>query len=132
MEMTADQALGVIQHAVRKAREIQVPMNIAVMDTGGHLKLFYRMEDAFVGSIDIAIGKARTSMLFKMNSEAVGRFLDPEMRTFGMVNTNGGLVAFKGGMPVYQDGQIAAYIGVSGGSLDEDFAVASAGSTGAY
>ena len=130
MEITAEQALEIVHHAVRKAHEIKVPVNIAVMDTGGHLKLFYRMEDAYVGSIDIAIGKARTSMLFRMNSEGVGKFLDPEKRTFGMVNTNGGLVAFPGGMPVLRQEQVVAYIGVSGGSLEEDFAIATAGSAG--
>jgi uncharacterized protein GlcG (DUF336 family) len=64
-----------------------------------------------------------------MNSEEVGAFLDPVQKTFGMVATNGGLVGFKGGMPVRKGNDILAYIGVSGGSPDQDFEIATAGST---
>ena len=67
-------------------------------------------------------------MLFRMNSEAVGEFLSPDAHTYGMVNTSGGLVGFKGGMPVKSAGEIVAYIGVSGGSPDQDFEIATAGS----
>jgi uncharacterized protein GlcG (DUF336 family) len=86
------------------------------------------MDDAFLGSIDIAAGKAKTAMLFRMNSEAVGEFLNPENKTYGMENTSGGLVGFKGGMAVTANGETIAYIGVSGGSPDQDFEIATAGS----
>lgn len=86
------------------------------------------MDDAFLGSIDIAMGKAKTAMLFRMNSEAVGQFLTPEAGAYGMVGTSGGLVGFKGGMPIRSGGEIVAYIGVSGGNPDQDFEIATAGS----
>lgn len=86
------------------------------------------MDDAYLGSIDIAVQKAKTAMLFRMNSEAVGAFLAPENKTYGLVNTSGGLVAFRGGMPVKAGDTIIGYIGVSGGSPDQDFEIASAGS----
>lgn len=53
-DLTTAQAQAVVQASMKKAREIKVPMNIAVMDAGGNLKAFARMDDAFIGSIDIA------------------------------------------------------------------------------
>jgi uncharacterized protein GlcG (DUF336 family) len=123
--ITSVQASQVITQAIEKAREIGVNANITIVDTAGYLKLFHRMDDAFLGSIDIAMGKAKTSMLFRMNAESVGAFLDG---AHGMVGTNGGLVAFKGGMAVKSGDETIGYIGVSGGSPDQDFEIATAGS----
>lgn len=128
METTQKQAFQAQNQATEKAIQIGVNANITILDTAGHLKSFLRMDEAYLGSIDIAMGKAKTAMLFRMNSEAVGQFLSPEAHTYGMVSTSGGLVGFKGGMPVKAEGQIVAYIGVSGGSPDQDFEIASAGS----
>lgn len=128
MEPTQLQAQQAIGQASQKAAAMGVNANIAILDSAGHLKAFLRMDNAFLGSIDIAMGKAKTAMLFRMNSEAVGEFLNPENKTYGMVNTSGGLVGFKGGMPVKSAGHIIAYIGVSGGSPDQDFEIAAAGS----
>jgi uncharacterized protein GlcG (DUF336 family) len=129
MEITSAQASTLLEQAAAEASRIGVDANIAIMDTAGHLKLFYRMDNAFLGSIDIALQKAKTAMLFRMNSEAVGTFLAPENKAYGMVNTSGGLVGFKGGMPVRFGEAIIAYIGVSGGSPEQDFDIATAGST---
>lgn len=128
MQITHTQALQSLNLSLNKAKAIGVNANIAILDTGGHLKTFFRMDDAFLGSIDIAMGKAKTAMLFRMNSEGVGEYLNPTMGTYGMINTSGGLVGFRGGMPVKQGEQIIAYIGVSGGSPDQDFEIAHAGS----
>jgi uncharacterized protein GlcG (DUF336 family) len=128
METTQDQAAQALNQATAKAGQMGVNANITILDTAGYLKSFIRMDDAFLGSIDIAIGKAKTAMLFRMNSEAVGEFLRPEAHAYGMANTSGGLVGFKGGMPVRARGEIVAYIGVSGGSPDQDFEIATAGS----
>jgi uncharacterized protein GlcG (DUF336 family) len=128
MEITNDQSFRAISKAIEKAKQTGVNANIAILDTAGHLKAFQRMDDAFLGSIDIALGKAKTAMLFRMNSEQVGEFLHPSQGTYGMTGTNGGLVAFPGGMPVKIENQIVAYIGVSGGSPDQDFEIATAGS----
>jgi uncharacterized protein GlcG (DUF336 family) len=128
MEATQLQALKAISKAVDKANQLGINANIAIVDAAGHIKAFLRMDDAFLGSIDIAMGKAKTAMLFRMNSESVGEFLNPENKTYGLVSTSGGLVAFKGGMPVKAGGETIAYIGVSGGSPDQDFEIATAGS----
>ncbi|MFG4003272.1 GlcG/HbpS family heme-binding protein [Flavobacterium aquidurense] len=128
METNQKQAFKSLYQAIDKANEIGVNANITILDPAGHLKAFIRMDDAFLGSIDISMGKAKTAMLFRMNSEAVGEFLNPENKTYGMVNTSGGLVGFKGGVPVKSGNDIVAYIGVSGGSPDQDFEIATAGS----
>ncbi|MGF7039875.1 GlcG/HbpS family heme-binding protein [Mucilaginibacter lappiensis] len=128
MDITLTQSEQVLSLARSKAHEIGVPVNIVIMDTGGHLKALQRMDDAFIGSMDIAIQKAKTAMLFRMNSEQVGEFLKPEAATYGLENTNGGLVGFPGGMPIKLEGKIIGYIGVSGGAVPQDFSIATAGS----
>jgi len=128
METTQLQASKAINQAVEKATQLDVNANISILDSFGHLKSFLRMDNAYLGSIDVAMGKAKTAMLFRMNSEAVGEFLNPENKTYGLVNTSGGLVGFKGGMPIKTGNNIVGYIGVSGGSPDQDFEIASAGS----
>jgi uncharacterized protein GlcG (DUF336 family) len=128
MEITLDQTDEVLRRAKAKAQEIGVPVNIAIMDTGGHLKSLQRMDNALIGSLDIAIQKAKTAMLFRMPSEQVGEFLKPEAAAYGLENTNGGLVGFAGGLPVRQNGEIIGYIGVSGGAVPQDAVIAAAGS----
>ncbi len=129
MEITLEQAQRSVYLAQRKAAEIEVPVNIVVLDTGGHIKSFTRMDDAFIGSIDIAMQKAKTAMLFRMNSESVGEFLKPEAAAYGLEYTNGGLAGFPGGRPIRREGRIIGYIGVSGGAVPQDLLIATAGST---
>jgi uncharacterized protein GlcG (DUF336 family) len=128
MDISLIQAETAIGQAKAKAAEIKVPVNIVVLDRAGYIKSFIRMDDAFIGSIDIAIQKAKTAMLFRTNSETVGEFLKPESRAFGLENTNGGLVGFPGGKPILKDNQIVGYIGVSGGAVPQDLQIATAGS----
>lgn len=128
MEITTLQSERAIELAKIKADEIKVPVNIVVLDTGGYLKSFTRMDDAYLGSIDIAMQKAKTAMLFRTNSEVVGEFLKPEAAAYGMKNTNGGLVAFPGGRPIVQNNRVIGYIGVSGGAVQQDLLIATAGS----
>lgn len=129
MDVTLSQSELLLNRAKAKAFEIAIPMNIAILDTAGHLKAFLRMDNAFLGCIDIAVKKAKTAMLFRMNSEKVGEFLRPEVGAFGMESSSGGLMGFAGGMPIKDGDEIIGYIGVSGGPIDKDFAVASSASS---
>jgi uncharacterized protein GlcG (DUF336 family) len=114
------------------AREIGVPMNIAVLDAAAHLKSFVRMDGALLGSIDIALGKARTSALFGMNSEAVGEFCKPGGSSPGLELTNGVLVVFAGGVPIRDgNGVVIGAVGVSGGAVAQDANVAQAAAAAA-
>ena len=125
MQITSSHARAVIAAGEAKADEIGVPMNIAVLDGGGHLKAFARMDGAVLGSIDIALKKAKTAVLFGMNSEAVGEFCKPGAPAQGLAATNDVLVVFAGGIPIRNEvGEVIGGVGVSGGAVDQDYAVA--------
>lgn len=127
-DLTLEQAQAVVRASVRRAEAIKVPMNIAVMDAGGNLKAFVRMDDAFIGSIDIATRKARTARYFNMSTRDLGKAAQPGAELYGIEATNGGLVIFAGGvLLVNRAGVVVGSIGVSGGSVDEDESVAKAG-----
>jgi uncharacterized protein GlcG (DUF336 family) len=127
-DITLAQAQVVLKAALAKAEAIKIPMNIAVVDAGGNLKAFYRMEDAFLGSIDISIKKAVTARYFNMTTRALGAAAQPGKPLYGIEVTNKGLVIFAGGvLLVDKNNTIVGAIGVSGGSVDEDESVALAG-----
>lgn len=126
-DITADQAKKVLDGALAFAVTQGVPMNIAVVDAGGNLKAFHRMDGAFLGSIDISIRKAKTARFFNMSSEQLGRAAQPGGELFGIEATNDGLVIFGGGELLVDGGVIIGAIGVSGGSVAEDMNVARAG-----
>lgn len=125
--ITTDQARKIIAAGEARATRIGVPVNIAVLDAGASLKAFGRMDGALLGSIDIALGKARTAALFGMRTEAIGEFCKPGGTSPGLENSNGGLVVFAGGIPV-QDagGTLIGAVGVSGGAVAQDLDIAEA------
>ena len=132
--MKISQALtdAVLAAAEARANAIGVPMNVAVLDSGANLKAFLRMDGALIGSIDIALKKAKTSAIFGMNTEAVGEFCKPGGTSPGLDATNGGLVVFAGGIPLRDDGgNLVGAVGVSGGSVAQDFDVAQAAAAAA-
>ncbi|MET0337121.1 MAG: heme-binding protein [Caulobacter sp.] len=121
------QAQAIVAAGQAKAAEIGVPVNIAVLDAGAHLKAFARMDGAVLGSIDVSMGKARTSVLFDIRSEAVWDYAKPGAPAPGLENTNGGLVPFGGGVPLKTvDGLTLGAVGVSGGAVAQDVAIAEA------
>ena len=123
-----EEAQSVIQAAMEKAKEIGQPMNVAVVDNGRDLKAFARMEDAWLGSIDIAINKAFTSASFLMPTEDLTEMTQPGQPLYGLEATNNGrVVIFAGGILLTRDGEVAGAIGVSGGTVDQDQQVAEAG-----
>jgi uncharacterized protein GlcG (DUF336 family) len=125
MNLTLQHAEEILARARRRAEIIGVPMNVAVLDSAGHLKAFVRMDAAVLGSIDIALGKARTSVLFSSNSETIWEYCRPGGPSPGLENTNGGLVPFAGGIPIRGGkGEVIGAVGVSGGSVDQDGDVA--------
>jgi uncharacterized protein GlcG (DUF336 family) len=128
MSLSTKQARAIITEACAAASDIAVPMNIAVLDANGHLKSFVRMDGAVLGSIDVAIKKARTAVLFETNSESVWEYCKPGGQAPGLELTNGTLVVFAGGIPLRTgSGEILGAIGVSGGAVEQDAQVAAAG-----
>lgn len=102
-------------------------MNIAVVDDGGHLIAFARMDGAIKASIDISTRKARTSILMNAPTAALSDLVQPGAELYGLEQLSGGLVIFGGGIPLEVDGAVVGAIGVSAGSVAQDVAVAEAG-----
>ncbi|MFI0425154.1 heme-binding protein [Spongiactinospora sp. 9N601] len=110
-----------------RAAELGVEMNIAVVDAGGHLLHFVRMDQAWLGSIDIALKKAKTAVLFRMPTAVIGQISQPGGPCYGIEATNDGLVSFGGGLPITDEhGRTIGAIGVSGGDVQQDTQVAEA------
>jgi uncharacterized protein GlcG (DUF336 family) len=127
-DITLQQAQAAVEACVRKASEIGTKMDIAVVDAGANLKAFVRMDDAWLGSIDIAIKKARTARFFNMNSGDIGGLSQPGGPLYNIEHSNGGLISFPGGVPLKNGaGEIIGAVGVSGSSVEDDHAVAQAG-----
>jgi uncharacterized protein GlcG (DUF336 family) len=128
MDITLEQAEAISKAAKQKAQEIGVPMNIAIVDAGANLKAFHRMNNAWLGSIDIAIKKAKTSRFFDIETGSIGQLSQPGGPLYMIEVSNGGLITFPGGIPLKDaDGIIIGAIGVSGGSVEQDHEVALAG-----
>ncbi len=121
-------ARRIIAAAELKAAELGQPMNIAVVDAGGNLVSHVRMDNAWIGSVDISINKAWTSRAFDITTKALGENSQSGDQFFGIHASNRGRVMiFAGGIPLTKDGVVVGAIGVSGGSGVQDHAVAEAG-----
>jgi len=123
------QSWAVIEAAKLEAENIEVPMDIAITDADANLNAFVRMDNAFLGSVDIAIKKARTSTLFyPLTTETLGTVSQPGESLYQIEISNGGLISFGGGVPLMDvDETPSGAIGVSTGTVEQDMQVANAG-----
>jgi uncharacterized protein GlcG (DUF336 family) len=127
-DITLQQAQAVLDAALKRAAETGTLMDIAVVDVGGNLKAFARMDGAWLGSIDIAVKKARTARWFDMNTGDIGALSQPGGPLYNIEVSNGGLITFPGGIPLRDgNGEIIGGIGVSGSIVENDHTVAEAG-----
>jgi uncharacterized protein GlcG (DUF336 family) len=128
MSVTLADARRVIAAAEKKSAEIGQPMNIAVADQGGNLVSHVRMDGAWLGSIDISIKKAYTARAFDIATKDLATHAQSGGQFFGIHASNDGkIMIFAGGIPLKRGGKVVGAIGVSGGSGDQDHAVAEAG-----
>jgi uncharacterized protein GlcG (DUF336 family) len=126
--ITLADARRMIEAAERKAAEIGQPMNIAVVDSGGNLVAHVRMDNAWIGSVDISIKKAWTARAFDIETKQLAELSQSGDQFFGIHASNDGRVMiFAGGVPVKRGAQVVGAIGVSGGLGKQDQAVAEAG-----
>ena len=126
--VTLEDARNVIAAAERKANEIGQPMNIAVVDEGGNLVAHVRMDNAWLGSIDISINKAFTSRAFDITTKDLGENSQPGQQFYGIHASNHNrIMIFAGGIPIKEGDRVVGAIGVSGGSGVQDHSVAEAG-----
>lgn len=128
-KLTLEGARAVLAAAERRANEIRVPMNIAVVDDGGHLLVFERMDGAKLSSIAIALVKAQASAMRRaptgpaMSGDQVNVPLALGLAVAAPVHQT----PIRGGIPLQVDGQVVGAIGVSAGTEDQDTDVARAG-----
>ena len=105
-------------------------MNIAVVDAGTNLVAFNKMDDAWLGSIDISQKKARTARYFNMDTGEIGKLSQPGGSLYNIEHSNNGLITFPGGVVIKDgSGNIIGAVGVSGSTVEDDHAVASAGAS---
>lgn len=125
--MTLSEAKTIIAAGEAKAAAIGQPMNIAVADEGGNLVAHVRMDGAWMGSIDISIKKAWTSRAFDIATKDLAEHSQSGNQFFGIHASNDGKVmVFAGGIPLKRGGKVVGSVGVSGGSGEQDHAVAEA------
>ena len=127
-DITADLANKMVAAAISKSDALGLRMNIAIVDVGANLKAFHRMDGAWIGSVDIACKKASTARFFDMPTGKIGELSQPGGTLYNIENSNGGLISFPGGLPITNNqGTVIGAIGVSGASVEDDHAVATAG-----
>ena len=125
--LTLSDARRIIQAGEKKAAELKIPYNIAVVDAGGALISHVRMDGAWLGSIDISINKAFTARAFDMSTDELSKASQSGESLFGINTTNSDkIVIFGGGMPVKVDGAVIGAVGASGGSVENDIKVVEA------
>ncbi|MBB4079790.1 uncharacterized protein GlcG (DUF336 family) [Lewinella aquimaris] len=127
MNITLAQAETVIAAAKKKAAEINTKMDICVVDAGANLVAFARMDGAWLGSIDIAMKKARTAAWFTMGTQDLSPLVQPGQSLYNIEHSNGGLITFPGGVVLKQGDEIIGALGVSGSTVEDDQTVAEAG-----
>lgn len=121
-------AQAAVSAAMKKAVELDTKMDVAIVDAGANLKAFARMDEAWLGSIDISIKKAKTARFFNFETGDVGQLSQPGGPLYNIEVSNGGLITFPGGIPLKNSaGEIIGGIGVSGSTVENDHAVAVAG-----
>ncbi|WP_194191518.1 GlcG/HbpS family heme-binding protein [Clostridium chrysemydis] len=126
-ELSLEVVKEMAKAAEEKAKEMNVPVCFAAVDKGANLMLMHRMEDAFVTSIDIAINKAFTANCLKQGTHEIAECVKPGESLYGLQLTNNcKIVPFGGGFPIKVDGQVVGAVGVSGGTVEEDMAIATA------
>ena len=127
-KLTLEDAKVGMEAAKKKASEIGVPMDIAVVDEAGNILTFERMDGGLVGSIQIAIDKAYTAAVLRLSTGEEGKIAQPGGPDFGINSTcNGRIVIFAGGVPVKFNKLVIGAVGCSSGTVEEDTAVAEAG-----
>ena len=127
-DISTEVAVEAMAAARKKAESLGVMVNISVVDAGANLKAFVRMDNSFLGSIDVAIKKAKTSRFFNIATGDLGKLTQPGGIIYNIEHSNDGLITFPGGVPIMdKSGNIIGAIGVSGGTIEQDHEIAAFG-----
>jgi uncharacterized protein GlcG (DUF336 family) len=113
--------------AMAKGREVRVALSVAVVDQGGQLVAFERMDGADLVTVGLAQDKAWTALMNRMPTRDLAPLVQPGAEFYGYESIGRGrTIVFAGGMPLLRDGILVGGVGVSGGSVDEDQAAVEA------
>ncbi|TZF98563.1 heme-binding protein (plasmid) [Chryseobacterium panacisoli] len=128
MELNFKSAEKALYAAKEKALSMNIPVSIVVVDAGGHLVTLARLDSVY-GVIDFAIKKAKTAVMFGVNSDLMGEIIsETGIHGYGMLNSNDGLLTIAGGVVIKNaDGNIIGAVGSSGGTPEQDKEIAEAG-----
>ncbi len=122
LRLTSEGAMKMLQAAMAKAEAMGVPQCISIVDTGGHLLAFSRMDGAYVLSIDSSMVKAMTAASYGEPTGHIPEGVDIKLA----IATGGKRVNLPGGLPIVVDGHVLGGIGVGSGQGHEDLEVAKA------
>jgi glc operon protein GlcG len=123
--ISLDRALAIIQAAVAEAKKRNWKMNISVVDSGGNLVAFQRMDGAMLASIQIAEHKARAAATFRRPTKVFEDGIN--LMHLNYLLAFDGVIASRGGIPLIEQGAIIGAIGCSGGADSQDEIVSKAG-----
>jgi uncharacterized protein GlcG (DUF336 family) len=127
--VTLEDARRIIEAGEREAESQGQPVNIAVVDAGGILVAHVRQDGAWIGSVDVAINKAFSARAFDVSTAGLAENAQPGGQFYGIQDSNHGRVMiFAGGVPLMAGDAVVGAVGVSGGTGEQDQAVASAAS----
>jgi uncharacterized protein GlcG (DUF336 family) len=129
MQITTSASLTMVQAAMKKAEALGALVSVAVVDAGGNLVAFARMDGAEIAGPTLAVDKAYTAVSNRISTQELSVLAAPGGPLFGLHSNGGGrFVIFGGGIPIFdENGVVLGGIGVSGGAVDEDVACAEAG-----
>lgn len=122
-KLTLDIAKKLLDKAENKAKEINIPVVIALVDEGGNLIAQHKMDDALLISVSLSLNKAYTSVATKMSTENLSELILPGKPLYTLENIKN-ITAVGGGIPIIIGEHIVGAIGVSGGSVEEDILIA--------
>lgn len=130
MNISYNEATQALNASIEKAGSLNIPVSLAVVDTGGYLVAFARLDSVY-GVIDFAIKKARTAVMFGVDSDIMGSIISgAEMHGYGMLNSNEGLLTIAGGVVIKNfEGKVIGAIASSGGTTEQDKEIASVGAS---
>lgn len=123
--MSLELALKMIKQGEEMAEKIKIPMVITVVDEGGNVVALHRMDDSLLASISISYSKAYTAAALRSPTEEAAKSILPGEPLYGLQQTHPGrFCIFGGGIPIIANGRCIGGLGVSGGSVEQDMAVA--------
>ena len=128
-ELTYALARRALEAALKKAEELGSPSSVAVVDSGRELLAFARQDGALLASAEISQAKAFTARSLNMATKDIGQYTQPGQPLYGLetAHRRSPLITFGGGRPITIGGEVVGAVGVAGGTVDDDDAVAAAG-----